>query len=157
MRRAAGRLADALAAASGAAMGVILLVLVALDAAQVVMRYALGAGWPWAGDLTIVLLLTMAWIGAGHLWLRGAHIAVQLLPAPAARAAGLAFALATLAGAALVLPMAWDTMAVYATIDLPALPLPASAKFAPVVGGLAWLAAAVVVRLAAGRDAGAPG
>ena len=153
MRGAAGRLADALAGASGAAMGAVLVALVALDVAQVVLRYGFGAGWPWAGDLTIVLLLTLAWLGAGHLWLRGTHIAASLLPERAAGVAGAAFAVVALLGIVVVMPMAWGTMLLYAGIDLPALPLPAAVKFAPVVAGLAWLGVAIALRLAAGRDA----
>lgn len=157
MRRLAGRLAaplaDALAAASGAAMGVILLVLVTLDVAQVVLRYAFGIGWPWAGDLTIILLLTLAWIGAGHLWLRGAHIAVNLLSPRPGRIAAASFAAVALGAVAVVVPMAWEAVRLYAAIDLPALPLPAAAKFVPVLAGLVWLGAAIVLRAAAGRDA----
>lgn len=150
----AGRAADALARASGWAMAAILIALVAIDVAQVGLRYALGAGWPWAGDLTIVLLLSLAWIGAGHLWLRSAHIGVRLLPARAARRADAAFALLALAAIGVALPMVWQAVRLYGAIDLPALPLPMSAKFVPVLGGLVWLAAAIALRAAARRPAG---
>lgn len=155
MRDAAGRAAGALAAASGAAMGAVLVALVCLDVAQVALRYGLGIGWPWAGDLGTIGLLTLAWIGAGHLWLRGAHIAVDLLPARAGRVMGHVFALAALAAAGIALPMTWEVVGLYGTIDLPALPLPMSAKYVPVLGGLIWLVAAIVLRAVSGRPAAA--
>ena len=154
MSERAGRAADALAAASGAAMGAILVALVALAAAQVALRYALGAGWPWAGDLTIILLLTLAWLGAGHLWLRAAHVGVSLLPARAAARADAAFALLALLAIGVALPMVWGAVRLGAAIDLPALPLPMSAKFVPVLGGLILLAAAILLRAAARRPVG---
>ena len=129
-------------------MGALLVTLVALDVAQVALRYVLGAGWPWAGDLAIVGLLTLAWLGAGHLWLRGAHIAVRLLPERAARAMDAAWAIVALALIGLAVPMAWGAVVLYAAIDLAALPLPMAAKFVPVLGGLVWLGAAVVLRAA---------
>jgi C4-dicarboxylate transporter DctQ subunit len=153
VRGAAGLAADALAAVSGWAMGAVLAALVALDVAQVVLRYGLGLGWPWAGDLSIIGLLTLAWLGAGHLWLRGAHIAVDLLPPGASRGAGAAFALAALAASVVALPMTWEAVRLYAAIDLAALPLPMAAKYVPVLGGLVWLIAAVLLRAAAGREA----
>ena len=154
MSALAGRLADALHAASGAAMGALLIVLVGIDVMQVALRYGFGVGWPWAGDLTIVLLLSLAWIGVGHLWLSGGHIGVRLLPPQAARVADGAFALLALAAILLAVPMTWQAVGLYAAIDLPALPLPMAAKYVPVLGGLVWLGAAIALRLLARRRAG---
>lgn len=143
-----GRLTDALVAGSGWAMGALLLGLVSLDVAQVVLRYGMGAGWPWAGDATIVGLLTLAWLGAGHLWLRGAHVAVSLLPGRAARAAFVVVTGLLLAACGVALPMVWEAVRLYSAIDLPALPLPMAAKYVPVLGGLVWLMACAAIRLA---------
>ena len=154
MRRAAVRAGAALTAVSGALMALLLLALVTLDALQVALRYALGTGWPWAGDLAVILLLSLAWIGAGHLWLLGGHVAVDLLDRPRlARALHAAFGLAVVVGGAVLLPLAVETMAVYGTIDLPALPVPASVKYAPVAVGTAYVVAAAMVRLVARPDA----
>lgn len=151
--RAADRLGRGLAAASGALLALILLALVTLDALQVALRYLLGTGWPWAGDLAVILLLSLAWIGAGHLWLGGGHVAVDLLPdRPRLRAAlDAAFGLCVVLGGLLLLPLALDTLAVYGTIALPALPVPASAKYVPVVLGTLYVVVAAVIRLAAPR------
>jgi TRAP-type C4-dicarboxylate transport system permease small subunit len=143
-------LRNTLATVSGWAMGLCLLALVGIDFAQVVLRYGLGAGWPWAGDVSVILLLTLAWIGAGHLWLTRGHIAVDLIPADgrAGRALSLAFDGLALAGGLVLLPMTWDTMAAYGMIDLPALGLPASVKYAPVALGLGFLTLAAALMLA---------
>ena len=154
--RALDALAAALLHASAAAMGAILAALVALDVAQVVLRYGAGRGWPWAGDLSVILLLTLAWIGAGHLWLARGHIAVDLI-APASRAGRalwLAFDAAVLAGGIALWPMTLRTMAAYGFIDLPALPLAASAKYLPVAAGTAFAALAAAILLV--RRAGPP-
>ena len=139
-------LSSHLARASGWAMGALLVALALLDLSQVVLRYALGLGWPWAGDLSIIGLLTLAWLGAGHLWLRGAHIAVRLLPERLFRVIDAFWALVALVLIALAVPMAWGAVVLYGAIDLAALPLPMAAKFVPVLGGLLWLGAAVVLR-----------
>lgn len=151
--RAADRLGRGLAAASGALMALILLALVTLDALQVALRYLLGTGWPWAGDLAVILLLSLAWIGAGHLWLQGAHIAVDLLPdRPRLRAAlDAGSSAAVVAGGLALVPLTLETITVYGAIDLPALPLPASAKYAPVAVGATYAVAAAAIRLMASR------
>lgn len=150
-------LAALLIRASGVAMGAVLAALVALDVAQVALRYGPGWGWPWAGDVSVILLLTLAWLGAGHLWLARGHIAVDLI-APASRAGWalwLAFDVAVLAGGLALLPMTLRTMEAYGFIDLPVLPLPGSVKYMPVAAGIAFvtLAAAIVLL----RRAGPPG
>lgn len=137
-------------------MALILLALVTLDALQVVLRYLLGTGWPWAGDLAVILLLSLAWIGAGHLWLLGAHVAVDLIPdRPPLRAAlDAAFGAAVVLGGIVLVPLTLETIAAYGAIDLPALPLPASVKYLPVAAGTLYVIAAAALRLAAPRARG---
>lgn len=149
--RLAARAGGALSAASGALMALLLLLLVALDVAQVAMRYLLGTGWPWAGDLAVILLLSLAWTGAGHLWLRDGHIGVSLVAGHPRLAAALraAFGLAVVVGGLALLPLALDAMAAYGVIDLPALPAPASIKYLPVAVGVAYAALAAALRLLA--------
>jgi len=130
-------------------MALCLILLVGIDFSQVVLRYGFGMGWPWAGDVSIILLLSLAWIGAGHLWLTRGHIAVDLI-APASRTGRgfwLAFDLLVLIGGAVLLPMTLTTMQAYSFIELPTLPLPGSIKYMPVAAGIAFvvLAAGVVL------------
>ena len=134
---------------SAGALGALLAALVALDFAQVLMRYALGRGWPWAGDVSIILLLSLAWLGAAHLWLDRGHIAVALVPVGTGlhRVLSTLWSFAALAGAVALAPHLIDTISAYAMIDLPALALPASAKYLPVAAGLALLVAAAALDL----------
>ena len=140
----------ALRRGSAVAMGLCLATLVGLDAAQVALRYGLGRGWPWAGDVSVILLLTLAWLGAGHLWLARGHIAVDLVDGtgPAGRALAVAFDLVALIGGLVLLPMTVATMQAYSFIDLPVLPLPGSVKYAPVALGLAFVTLAAAIALA---------
>jgi TRAP-type C4-dicarboxylate transport system permease small subunit len=143
-------LADILRRVSAVFMALCLVALVGIDFAQVVLRYGLGTGWPWAGDLSIVLLLSLAWIGAGHLWLVRGHIAVDLILGDSrlGRTLALAFDLLVLVGGAVLLPMTVRTMQAYSFIDLPALPLPGSVKYMPVAAGIAFLVLAAALVLA---------
>ncbi len=129
---------------STAVLAACLLALVTLDFLQVVLRYLFGAGWPWAGDLSIVLILMLAWVGAGHLWLLGGHIAVDLTAGNRRlfRYLQILFGLAVVGGGLVLLPMTVETMSAYGAIDLPALPLPASVKYLPVAVGTLYLVAA---------------
>ncbi len=147
------RLHEALVRASLWAMGLCLLSLVSLDFWQVIQRYVLGVSWPWAGDVSIILLLTLAWIGAGHLWLRRAHIAVDLLGAGprTARALAVIFDLAALIGGIILMPQIFDTMAAYSFIDLPTLPVSGSIKYAPVALGTGFLCIAAALMLVVRR------
>lgn len=142
-------LSRALRGLSGALMGAILAALVALDVAQVVLRYGLGGGWPWAGDVSVILLLTLAWLGAGHLWLARGHIAVDLIAAGsrAGRALWVGFDAVVLVGGLALLPMTARTMEAYGFIDLPVLPLPGSVKYVPVAVGLAFVTLAAAIML----------
>lgn len=135
------RVAGILSGVSAVFMGLCLIVLVGIDFAQVVLRYGFGLGWPWAGDVSIILLLSLAWIGAGHLWLKRGHIAVDLI-APASRAGRalwLLFDLLVLVGGAVLLTMTVKTIQAYSFIDLPALPLPGSVKYMPVAAGILFV------------------
>ncbi|MCE8009640.1 TRAP transporter small permease subunit [Aestuariivita sp.] len=138
-----------LARASLWAMGLCLLVLVTLDFWQVIQRYVLGVSWPWAGDVSIILLLGLAWIGAGHLWLTRRHIAVDLLGAGArmTRALTVLFDLTVLIGGLVLLPLIFDTMAAFSFIDLPTLPVSGAIKYAPVAVGTGFLCLAAALML----------
>lgn len=143
------RLRAGLARVSLWAIGLCLVALVALDFWQVIQRYVLGVSWPWAGDLSIILLLALAWIGAGHLWLARGHIAVDLLPF-GARLLPL-FDLVVLVGGALLLPLIWETMAAYSFIDLPALNVSGAVKYWPLLAGTGFLCVAAALMLVVRR------
>lgn len=150
-RRASGlaRAIGTLTRLSGAAIGLLLAVLLAIAFAEVVMRYLLGSGWPWGGTVSVIVLLFLAWIGAGHLWLTGGHIAVTLMGARAQVLLARVFGLAVIGGGLVLLPMTLDTMEAYSFIDLPALGISASVKYLPVAFGTGYLVCAACLVLAA--------
>lgn len=130
---------------------VLLAALVGITVAQVGLRYLAGSSLIWAEEAGVVLLILLAWSGVGLLWLRDAHIGIDLLPsslAPGPRRALLAGLdlLAAASGAAL----AWTAQAtvdVYWTLDLAALGLPAAVKYLPVQAGAALLCVCALLRL----------
>jgi TRAP-type C4-dicarboxylate transport system permease small subunit len=130
----------------------LLFALVALTLTQVALRYLAGAALPWAEEAAIVLMILLAWIGVGLLWLRDAHIGIDVLPeklGPRGRRALLAAidGLAIAAGLGLAF-VAEGTIEVYWSIDLLALGLPAAVKYLPVQAGAALLALCAALRLA---------
>lgn len=129
----------------------LLAALVSLTLVNVALRYALGASLAWAEEAAIVLMILIAWMGVGLLWLRDAHIGIDWLPeklSPRGRTALLGFidALAIAAGVGLAV-VAQGTVEVYWTLDLLALGVPAAVKYLPVQVGAALLALAAALRL----------
>ena len=135
----------ALLLASAALMGLLLVALVTLDFTRVVLRYYLGEGFAWAPDLAVTWLITLAWLGAGHLWLARSHIAIDLFVQPRWLRAGVD--LAVIAGALVLLPLVGRTIDAFGFIDLPALPASAAVKYWPIWGGVAYLGVAALVDL----------
>lgn len=137
-------------AVSGAALGLILTALVCIAFGDVVLRYLFGGGWAWSGTVSTVLLLWLAWIGAGHLWLADGHIAVTLTGARARRWLMRLFGLVVIGGGLILVPMALRTMEAYSFIDLPVLGWTASVKYLPVAVGTGYLVAAAALAMLAG-------
>jgi len=139
------------AATLGAALPLLLAALVGVTLAQVGLRYLAGASLIWAEEVAIVLLILLAWVGVSLLWLRDQHIGIDLLPellGPRGRRALLAgIDLLAAASAAALAITAEGTVAVYWSLDLTALDLPAAIKYLPVQWGAALLALAALLRL----------
>lgn len=126
-------------------IGAALVVLIGVEAAQVLGRYALGTGVAWARDVATLLLFTLAWIGAPLLWLRRAHVAVDLWPLRAARLWPLD-GLMLVCGPALAV-IALRAMDGYRMIDVPALGTDATIKVWPMLIGAGLLTLAAGLNL----------
>lgn len=153
MRRLAERLRRASVAVLSGVLAVVLAVLVALEVANVVLRYVVGAGFAWSVDVAILLTTTLAWIGAPTLWLARGHITVDLAvglfgPAYARRLNVVLDAAIVAAGVALVVH-GLATMRAFGMIVLPALGLPGSVEYVPIVAGAVLLVYAGLLDLAA--------
>ncbi len=86
----------------------LLAVMAALVAANVLSRYALNHSFPWVEELTRYMMVWLTFLGAGPALRVGGHIAVESLPAalPLRAAQALRAAITLLIGATLVV-MAW--------------------------------------------------
>jgi len=145
------RFEGAFAGVLGALLPLLLAALVGVTLAQVGLRYLAGASLIWAEEAAIVLLILLAWVGVPLLWLRDQHIGIDLLPellGPRGRRALLAgIDLLMAVGATALAITAEGTVAVYWSLDLTALDLPAAVKYLPVQWGAALLAVAAMLRL----------
>lgn len=145
------RLEAALAALLGTLLPLLLAALVGVTLAQVGLRYLAGASLIWAEEAAIVLLILLAWTGVALLWLRDQHIGIDLLPSllpPSGRNALYAALDAVAAAAATALAITAEaTVAVYWSLDLAALQMPAAIKYLPVQYGAALFALAALLRL----------
>ena len=123
-----------------------LVALVALEAAQVALRYGLSTGVPWGHDVGGLLLFSLAWLGLPLLWLQRGHLALTVpLPPRAARAWDRALdVLAILAGGSLLYHL-WQAAAAFRFIEMAALGVDASIRTWPLMAGTAlWILAAAL-------------
>lgn len=131
-------------------VGVALVVLILVEASQVVARYALGGGVPWARDGATLLLFTVAWLGAPLLWLRRAHVAVDLWPG--VRQIHWPLDLLMLVCGPVLALISLRAINGYRLIDLPSLGTDASVKVWPMLIGALLLTLAAGLNLLRGES-----
>lgn len=132
-------------------IGLLVAVLVILAALQVILRYGFGAALLWVEEVSVILLIWLAWIGIDYLWLTRAHIVVDLVPAMLdetgrRRLAWLADALALIGGTALFI-MSLETVAIFSGMDLGSIEINAAVKYYPIPAGSAGLALAAALNM----------
>src|SRR5260370_34359887 len=127
-------------------LGATLATLIVLDSTLVVLRYVFGIGVAWGGDVGILLLMALAWLGLPLLWLRRGHIAMDVVSGrvsptlkwAAAIALELSFGVASIALAI----VGFETMEAFSFIDMPLLPMCQSIKIITFVNAAAlWTSA----------------
>jgi TRAP-type C4-dicarboxylate transport system permease small subunit len=135
-------------------MGFALTALVVLEASLVVLRYGFATGVAWAGEVSVLLLMSIAWLGLPLLWLRGGHIAVDML---GARGVGWHRRLPILLDLVMVpicAVLIWATaraIEAFGFMDMAVLPVSQAIKLWPVMIGALGLALVLVVRIAERR------
>ncbi len=133
-------------------MGVILCTLVILEFVQVAMRYIFDQGLFWAADVTLLLLLSLGWLGAAHLWFIKQHLTLRLFDRwlmPYQQALdGLVDLLAVL-GALYLIPGFIDTLKIYAKIELAVLPVSAAVIYIPPLVSITLIGISGFIKLSA--------
>lgn len=153
MREGAARLRRLFLGLTRHAIGAGLAFIAALAVLQVVLRYVFADSITWVEEVSVLVLLWIAWVGAIHLWLARGHIAVDLLiPAAGPWRRGLA-AVLDIAAIVFGLALVWAadaTIAAFGGVVMGSLELPGEVKFYPIAAGGAGLALAGLLNLAAG-------
>ena len=133
----------------------ILVMMTGLEIVQVFLRYVAGSGFIWTGDVSVLLMQSLAWATAPALWLCRGHIAVELIGlAPGGRSKR---NLATILDALIVvaaLALLWygrDALAAFANIDVPSLGTSGAIKYFPMMAGAALLLSSGLLNLVAGE------
>ncbi|PRY95721.1 TRAP-type C4-dicarboxylate transport system permease small subunit [Hasllibacter halocynthiae] len=124
-----------------------LVALIALEAAQVLLRYGFGAGLAWGRDVGGLLLFSLAWLGLPLLWLKRAHLSLSLwrLPAGVERLWDRAIDATALAAGAALLVFLLQAAAAFRFIDMAALGTDASIRTWPLIAGTClWNLAALL-------------
>jgi TRAP-type C4-dicarboxylate transport system permease small subunit len=132
-------------------LGATLATLIVLDSTLVVLRYQFGIGVAWGGDVGILLLMALAWLGLPLLWLRGGHIAMDVVSGMVSsafqRTAAIALQLAFGAASIALAIVGLETLEAFSFIDMPSLPMSQSIKIAPIATGAVLGVAAAALRL----------
>jgi len=134
--------------------GGLLAVIVLLAFLQVVLRYGFASSIVWVEEISVLLLLLLAWLGAAQLWLTQSHVLVDLIARHGLRrrvADRLIDLLGLFAGAALAL-YSLDTLDAFSGIEMGSLELDASLRYYPVLAGGVGIALAALLNLVAPPD-----
>lgn len=136
---------------SASALGCLLSVLVLLEFLQVTLRYLFGQGLFWANDVSLLLLLSLGWLGAAHLWLINQHLIVSVLDKwlkPYHPAIEVLTDLLAILGTIYLLPKFAETIKLYSQIELSALPFSVAAIYIPPLIGIILIGISAAYKLA---------
>jgi len=149
------RRADALLA-NAVAGGIAALVL--LTALQVALRFVFAAPLSWIEEVSVLLMSWTTWAGAAVLWLRHAHIAVDVVPRALSPGARRRFRQAldvlALAGGLALARVSVTTAAMFSGVEVGGLELDGSVKYYAVIAGGLGLALAAALNLLAPSERG---
>lgn len=132
-------------------IGLCVTTLVGLALCQVVLRYVFGASLIWVEEISVMIMIWMAWLGASLLWLNGSHICLDIITAMFSTRAKCVFAslmdvLMLMAAVALFL-VSIETVRAFAGLELSALSIDLSIKYYPVPIGAVVLFFAALLNL----------
>jgi TRAP-type C4-dicarboxylate transport system permease small subunit len=154
VRRLAARIRSLLFAALCAVAACIMIAMTGLEIVQVFLRYVAGSGFIWTGDISVLLMQSLAWIGAPALWLCRGHIAVELIGLSRDDGArdhkAIILDILIVVAALALLHYGQDALAAFANIDVPSLGTSGSIKYYPMMTGAVLLLSSGLLNLVAG-------
>lgn len=128
---------------TGGALGVLAAALILVEASQAVLRHGFATGVFWAGEISTLLLMSLGWVGAGHLWLSRRHLVVDLFGDALERWRRpllLATDCLLFAGLLWLAPRIVAASVAFDGVRVGGIEMPASIRFIPVSVGLVLLA-----------------
>ena len=131
-------------------LGLALCLLVLLECVEVVLRYGFATTLLWSADVSSLLLLSLGWLGAGHLWIARSHLVVDLFQGRFPRFFKWVSAVAevvVLMGIIWLVPKLMDTLPIYADMVMPAIDVSASILFIPSMVGLFLISLGSILNL----------
>jgi TRAP-type C4-dicarboxylate transport system permease small subunit len=131
-------------------LGLALSVLVLLECVEVVLRYGFSTTLLWSADVSALLLLSLGWLGAGHLWIAGNHLVVDLFQGRFPHFFKWTSALAEVVVLVCIIwlaPKLMDTVSIYADMVMPAIDMSASIRFVPSMIGLFLISLGSILNL----------
>lgn len=132
-------------------MGVLLSLLVLLELAQVGLRYVLDSGLFWALEVSLLVLMSLAWLGAAHLWLIRRHLVIDFFggrwPGVTPWMDGIAD-LVVIIGAVWLGPQIVEAIGIYRHIDTGSLPLSGVLSLLPMAIGISLMTCAALINVA---------
>ncbi|MGB1256506.1 MAG: TRAP transporter small permease subunit [Thiolinea sp.] len=127
-----------------------LCLLVLLECIEIVLRYGFATTLLWSADVSALLLLSLGWLGAGHLWIARNHLVVDLFQGRFPRFfkyTSVAAEVVALSGLIWLTPKVMQVMAIYADIIMPALEVPAIVRFIPLALGMSLIFLGTILNL----------
>lgn len=132
-------------------LGLALCLLVFLECVEIVLRYGFGTTLIWTTDVSALLLMLLGWLGAGHLWIAGKHLVVELFQGQFPhffKWVGVIAEVLVLMGIIWLAPKIMDTLLIYADMVMPALEVSAAIRFFPLLTGLLLISLGSVLNVA---------
>lgn len=131
-------------------LGLILCLLVLLECVEIVLRYGFATTLIWSADVSALLLLSLGWLGGGHLWVARNHLVVDLFQGRFSRffkRVSIVAEVIVLVGIIWLAPKIMDTLSIYANIVMPALEVSAAIRFIPMMIGLFLISLGSILNL----------
>ena len=131
-------------------LGLTVCLLVLLECVEIVLRYGFATTLIWSADVSALLLLSLGWLGGGHLWIARKHLVVDLFQGRFPRFFKLVSIVAevvVLVGVIWLAPKIMDTLSIYADMVMPALEVSAAIRFVPLLIGLFLISLGSILNL----------